>query len=62
MKKKQLKIDVIKVNSFCTSPEEINANTVKGGTNSVANDPSICDFRCISFIEALCTNANIICL
>ena len=62
MKKKQLKIGEIKVNSFCTSDEDLNANTVKGGTNSVANDPSICDYRCISFIPALCTNANIICL
>lgn len=62
MKKKQLKIDEIKVNSFCTTTEDVNAKTVKGGANSVANDPSICDFRCISYIEALCTNAYVICL
>ena len=62
MKKKQLKIDEIKVNSFCTTVEEENVNTVKGCNYTIANDPSICDFRCISFIPALCTNANIICL
>ncbi|MFT7298059.1 MAG: hypothetical protein ACI81S_001685 [Sphingobacteriales bacterium] len=49
--KKQLKIKDLKITSFVTSMEESESATIKGGTDTAAENPTIkdCSLDCFTF-------------